>query len=328
MKYLGLCAIVKDEDPFLEEWICWHAMLGVEAFILYDNGSAYPVRRLLRPYMRGSFLTVVETRGTRQQIIAYNHCLRNFGKNFRWLGFLDLDEFAVPKQMNDLRVLLHDYEDEAALGLNWVCFGTGGHTARPVGTQVANYVMALQSEYWSGHIKSFVRPDAVSGIWNPHFAVPLKGGRTVNEQRRTVIGAFSPFSAEHAQINHYYYRSRQDYYEKLLRGRADAGTHSMPRKIAPPDGDTRDTSALRFAPALRTALEREDRAALSAARAAYFCRERETDALLAEVRALIARDKREEALVLLGHAAQREGPDRKFCDLARRSLRETLMRAA
>ena len=39
MKYLGLCAIVKDEDPFLEEWICHHALLGVEGFIIFGTNG-------------------------------------------------------------------------------------------------------------------------------------------------------------------------------------------------------------------------------------------------------------------------------------------------
>ena len=271
MKYLGLCAIVKDEDLFLEEWICHHALLGVEAFIIYDNGSAYPVRERLRPYMDKSFLTVVNMRGKARQMIAYNHCLRVFGRNFRWLGFLDLDEYAIPKRTNDLRVLLQDYEDAAALGLNWQCFGTNGHKARPSGTQLENYVLALDSEYWRQHIKSFVWPQSVAGIWSPHFAVPLQGGHTVNERHEPVADVHSPFSAEFGQINHYYYRSWQDYHKKMLRGRPDGGTRNIPEKINPPCGDVPDTSALRFVPTLRAMLEREDRAACLALSKALPC---------------------------------------------------------
>ena len=261
MQYLGLCAIVKDEDPFLEEWICHHVLLGVEAFIIYDNGSAYPVRERLRPFLRGSFLTVVNIRGKGRQMIAYNHCLRTFGHKFRWLGFLDLDEYAVPKSTNDLRVLLQDYEDAAALGLHWQWFGTNGHKARPKGTQLENYILALADEHWRRHIKSFVWPQGIAGMWSPHFAVPFQGGHTVNERHEPVTGAISDsFSAELGQINHYYYRSWQDYYEKMLRGLPDGGRRQIPEKINPPDGDVPDTQALRFVPALRAMLEREDRA--------------------------------------------------------------------
>ena len=323
MKYLGLCAIVKDEDPFLEEWICHHALLGVEAFFLYDNESVHPVHERLRSFMNGSFLTVVDVRGKGQQINAYNHCLRTFGRHFRWMGFLDLDEYAVPKRTKDLRVLLQDYEDAAALGLNWQCFGTNGHKARPLGTQLENYVLALDSEHWRKHIKSFVWPRAVGGMWNPHFAVPLQGGHTVNERHEPVIGSFSPFSAQSGQINHYYYRSWQDYHEKLRRGMADGVAHTMPKKITPPRGDVPDTQALRFVPALRAMLERKDRALHLARHSMRFDHALPPEQILAETSALIAHDREEEALVLLSHAAARD-PGQELYVQVRHALKAAL----
>ncbi|MDR0466234.1 MAG: glycosyltransferase family 92 protein [Deltaproteobacteria bacterium] len=327
MKYLGLCAIVKDEDPFLEEWVCHHALLGVEAFIVYDNESAYPVRERLRHYMNGGFLTVVEIRGKGRQMDAYNHCLRTFGRHFRWLGFLDLDEFAVPKRVNDMRVLLQNYEAAAALGINWQCFGTNGHKARPKGTQLENYVLALESEYWRSHMKSFVWPQAVRGMWNPHFAVPFGDRHTVNEGREPVFGSRGPFSARLCQINHYYYRSWQDYYEKLQRGMADGYAHKLPKKIAPPDGDAPDTSALRFVPGLRAMLEREDRAVYLAKAGRRFDRALPPEQVLAEADALVARDRAEDALVLLSRAVARN-PGQELYARARSLISASIMTAA
>ena len=327
MKYLALCAIVKDEDLFLEEWICHHALLGVEAFIIYDNGSAFPVRRRLRHLMNGSFLTVVDMPGNARQMFAYTECLRIFGNEFRWIGFLDLDEYANPKRTSDLRVLLQDYEYAAGLGINWQCFGTSGHKARPAGTQLENYVLALDSEYWRKHIKSFVWPQAVGGMWSPHFAIPFQGRRSVNERHEPVNGAFSPFSAELCQINHYYYRSWQDYHEKLLRGRSDGGTRAVPKKITPPAGDLPDTSAVRFVPALRAMLEREDRAVCLTQYSSRFSRELSAEQILAEVCALIVGDRQEEALLLLSHAAAHE-PGQGVYDQARRMVKASLTAAA
>jgi hypothetical protein len=277
--------------------------------------------------MQGSFLTVVDTRGKGRQMIAYNHCLRTFGSNFRWIGFLDLDEYAVPKCTEDLRVLLQNYEDAAALGLNWQCFGTNGHKKRPQGTQLENYVLAVDSEHWRRHIKSFVWPRGIAGIWSPHFAVPFAGGHTVNERHEPIDGPFSPFSAELGQINHYFCRSWQDYHEKILRGRADGGTRNMPEKINPPHGEVPDTSALRFVPALRAMLKREDRAAYLARYSERFSRTLFLEHVLAEACLLIAHDRQQEALVLLSHAAARE-PGQELYSQARRMLKASLTAAA
>ena len=33
-------AILKDEDAFVEEWVAYHRILGVDHFYLYDNDPA------------------------------------------------------------------------------------------------------------------------------------------------------------------------------------------------------------------------------------------------------------------------------------------------
>ena len=49
--YLTLCAIAKNEGRYLQEWIEYHKMLGVEKFFIYDNESADNTRKILQPYI-------------------------------------------------------------------------------------------------------------------------------------------------------------------------------------------------------------------------------------------------------------------------------------
>ena len=50
MKYkLSLLCIIKNED-YLEEFIIYHRMLGVEHFYIYDNESSFPVSERLNHY--------------------------------------------------------------------------------------------------------------------------------------------------------------------------------------------------------------------------------------------------------------------------------------
>ena len=39
MEKIAICAIFKDEAPYLLEWIAFHRMIGVDLFVLYNNGS-------------------------------------------------------------------------------------------------------------------------------------------------------------------------------------------------------------------------------------------------------------------------------------------------
>jgi len=40
-------AILKDEDAFVEEWVAYHRILGVDHFYLYDNDPRQPLSEIL-----------------------------------------------------------------------------------------------------------------------------------------------------------------------------------------------------------------------------------------------------------------------------------------
>jgi hypothetical protein len=219
MHYLALCAIAKDENQYLLEWIHYHILLGVERFILYDNDSVTPIANVLNEYVQTGIVEVIPFPGVNQQIPAYEHCLRKYGRRFRWIGFLDLDEYLVLKDTRDARILLSDYEDYGGLAVNWVMFGSSGHVTRPPGLQIENYVMRITAG--NIHVKSIVQPAHVSGVVNAHVFNFRSDSYCVNEDRLPVGSALSYHTVKRAQINHYGYRSQQDFSEKLKRGRAD-----------------------------------------------------------------------------------------------------------
>ena len=40
MLKIAVCAIFKDEGPYLLEWLAFHKLIGVDLFFLYDNDSS------------------------------------------------------------------------------------------------------------------------------------------------------------------------------------------------------------------------------------------------------------------------------------------------
>ncbi len=219
MHYLALCAIAKDEDKYLQEWIHYHVLIGVERFIIYDNGSATPIQETLAGHVRTGLVTVIPFRGKDRQIPAYDHCLHEFGSNFRWIGFLDLDEFLVLKDTQDARILLSEYEDFGGLAVNWVMFGSSGHVTSPKGLQIENYVLRRPSP--DLHVKSIVQPRHATAARNAHQFLYKPARYCVNADRLPVGGSLSYAASRRIQINHYWCRSQQDYAAKLQRGRAD-----------------------------------------------------------------------------------------------------------
>ena len=45
--YLSICAVYRDEAPYLREWVEFHRLVGVERFFLYNNDSVDEHREVL-----------------------------------------------------------------------------------------------------------------------------------------------------------------------------------------------------------------------------------------------------------------------------------------
>ncbi len=262
MHYLALCCIVKDEAPFLKEWVAFHSLLGVEHFYVYDNMSKIPVSKILRGYVPDSRLTVRRIEGSPVQIPAYGDCLRNFGPQCRWLGFLDIDEFLVPLKDSDLRAMLSEFEEYAGLVVPWRVFSSNGHLKRPSGGVLESYSRRIVTDIAHNiHCKSLVDPSRTLKPNTPHGFLYKPGEYHVNEEHMPLPwdSSFTWYPGKLAQINHYFYRSQQDFYEKIQRGRADI-REEQPRSLevfyAHTEWETvEDHAAGRFLPALRRALD-------------------------------------------------------------------------
>ena len=48
----AICAIVKNEGRYLEEWIDYHLGIGVQKFFIYDNESTDSTKDILQRYER------------------------------------------------------------------------------------------------------------------------------------------------------------------------------------------------------------------------------------------------------------------------------------
>jgi hypothetical protein len=221
MYYATLCAIAKDEDHALPEWTRYHLRIGFEHVCLYDNGSRTPIRVLLREHVEKGHVTVIDfPLQDRPQLSAYASALAAFGKDSVWMGFIDLDEFVVPKTCADIRELLDAYAEHAGLAAHWKVFGSNGHAARPAAVVVKSYTGVIER---NAHIKTIVRPRHVAAVVTPHHFRYAGGRCCVNEDGVPVLGPHSYHASRCIQINHYYYKSREDFAEKMARGLATPG---------------------------------------------------------------------------------------------------------
>lgn len=226
MDYLTVVGISRSE-PYTDEWVNWYRMLGADRILLYDNN---PEPTIVAATMPRPWLDVVHFPGEVKQIPAYNAAIDRLRNRTIWAFFLDLDEFVVLHDRETLPELLTSYEEHAGLCLHWQMFGSNGHIMPPQAPQVIAYTKKMEPMYEvNRHVKTCVRLAACEQHSNPHFAV-YRDCKAVNELFQPITGAFGDTTITRAQINHYWTRSRSEWFQKLARGRATKPKGVDPRR--------------------------------------------------------------------------------------------------
>jgi len=231
---LAICLIVRNEGRHIAEWIDFHLKAGVAHFVIYDNGCTDGTISVAKDRLGASQLTVMPwdqklsdgrtSAEIHNQVLAYAHCLRNFGPRFRWMAFIDVDEFMVPTSATSLPDALEPLAEEKHISLPWHMFGRNGYDAPPSGGVVRNYIHRARDPLASPHAlnwKCIVDPCHVTRVRVHGFEIDgRKAG--VND-----VGRSSPhrlrsdrafYSRAAIQLNHYYTRSNQELQAKINRG--------------------------------------------------------------------------------------------------------------
>ena len=223
MDYLSLCLICKDENDYLPEWLDYHILMGVDRFYIYDNESKISLRESLVDYIERGWVVVVDISGKAMQLYAYDHCLQTYGVNTFWMGFIDSDEFLVPKSKTNLKNLLKDYDAYAGLAVSSLFFGSADHKTRPAEGQIAAYTRRTHPTFKENElIKCIVQPGLVSMPNSPHDFIFKENSWCVNENFLRVDGQHFANNTACIQLNHYFCRSESEIDLKLRRGNSGA----------------------------------------------------------------------------------------------------------
>ena len=220
MKYfLSLCCIIKDER-YLEEFLIYYIILGVEHFYIYDNESSIPIKERLNKDYYKNICTVIDFPGRCQQLKAYDHFLNTYKYDTEWIIVVDGDEYICPKNHFSLRDFLDEYKDAHAIGINWVMFGTSFHDKKQDGYLVDKYryYESIQNQ----HIKTISKPLYTNFI-NIHNVELIDQSKYIDAKRNIINGPFNDnFTTDIIQINHYCGKSVEELHDKYNRGNADS----------------------------------------------------------------------------------------------------------
>jgi hypothetical protein len=246
---LFICAVVKHEARYLQEWVAWHLLLGFERiFIMADGLEDDTTEAILEPFVRVDLVSLVRFPNTGgQQGKAYELCFDRIREDTRaggaaapdaWAAVLDADEFLIvePSASLDspqppglpsgcLQDMLHAQRAHGAVTANWVWFGVGDSLMMSHG-QLVTEAQTWRHPSTNRHVKSIMR---VANVVRPilHDAVYKEGTYAVNavgvrvDGPYDMSGAAAPPRSLKLRLHHYWSKSVEELLHKFSRGRAD-----------------------------------------------------------------------------------------------------------
>jgi hypothetical protein len=244
--YLSVVAIVKNETPYIAEWIEYHRLAGVQKFFIYDNESTDNLKGFLEHYIDKGIIEYTFFPGKRRQVFAYNDALQRYKYASFWIAFIDIDEFLVPVQAETIAGFLHDFEDFPGLEVNQVLYGSSGHLIKTDGIVLERFKDHSPLDFIKNRgVKSIVNPRHVFFMPTAHVAEYFDGERSVNTNKNKNTRGSLDRPALHDKLrrNHYACKSLEEFTSRIDLGRA-----SSPGKLSVEEFYNRDHNEIKNDP--------------------------------------------------------------------------------
>ncbi|KIN61351.1 Glycosyl transferase, group 2 family [Sulfitobacter noctilucae] len=233
---------VKNEGPFLLEWIAFHRVIGVTDFLFYSNDCTDATDRFLDALQDHGIVehlpNPATTRNYQMQALkaAKQHRLV---KQADWVWIADVDEFInIHVGDHSLPALIKACGDPQAISVTFQFMANGGVEEFVDEPVISQFVRSHSHDIWGAEIaievKTLVRKDFPTEYFGAHRPFHNDGrskpkwtdgsGRQVPRPFRKAAGrrrirAFPAHGArQFATLNHYALRSLDSYLVKNDRG--------------------------------------------------------------------------------------------------------------
>ena len=117
-----MCAIVRNEEAYIDECVDYQSALGFDKIRIYDSSDLNEMK--IFGEKKGDHVDVIHFPGApvakcELQERFYHDCEEGV---YTWVAFFDIDEFLVLKKHDDVHDMLEEHLQRGALGINWYIF--------------------------------------------------------------------------------------------------------------------------------------------------------------------------------------------------------------
>ena len=227
-----ICAITKQENLYLEEFIVYYIRLGIKKIILYDNNDLDDknLNDLLNKTIFQNFIDIIDYRGIRYaQKKAYNDCYNSNKNIYNWIAFFDIDEFLYLSGFQNINqfLSLSRFKKCSSILINWRYYGDNEfiyYEPKPLKIRFTkpfkfpkNHTINI---YFYAAAKSIIK-GGLNITWThfPHF---LNSSTICRPNGSIVRNPLSPPNYSNAFIKHYATKSIEEYLIKLFKGKVNS----------------------------------------------------------------------------------------------------------
>lgn len=215
---LSVMLIVKDAAQYMDEWINYHKIVGVDHFYIYDNESGDNLREVLDPYIKSGLVSYTYWPGKRQQIPAYNNAMVRYRDETRWLAFIDDDEFIVPMEKATVPEVLDELKVKAGLAMPWMMYGVSGQKEQAKGLVMERCYMTEDYKFELPHAHKVIINPRLCLMLKAHVAFFVNGMKSKNEDGVDQTNMFEYSHVNKIRLNHYRFKSEEEFFKKSIRG--------------------------------------------------------------------------------------------------------------
>lgn len=235
---LAIVVIVKNEGKYIDEWIRYHKLVGVDHIYIYDNNSDDDTYNIAEKYTEEGFVTLIKYPGQGVQLEVYDDAIKKHGNDVEYMAMIDADEFlfsTTNKSVKDTIVEIFESHPRASgLAINWRMFGSSGFKEKPKSGGVIDNFLYCSEKRAKGNdcIKTIVRPSKVFRYIQCHFPMYIIGGYSIDENGSKVKYWFNKHDDESKiRINHYFTKSLEEWKERRSLPKADFKDPTILREI-------------------------------------------------------------------------------------------------
>jgi len=218
----AICAIAKEENLYVREWVEYNKNLNISRIILYDNNEVdgEKFEDVIGDYIDEGFVEIVDRRGVvanatqSNQEAAYNDCYNKNYKKYDWIFFIDVDEFlAIERKYKNINQFLNDFDNDEFDGvkMQWRVYGDNEHLYYEDKPVIERF-LSKSNMHHVPHVKSVVKCKERDYVMTFYAHGPLnKEAVMVNLFKKKIGINDKPTKNFPVYLNHFYTKSTEEF---------------------------------------------------------------------------------------------------------------------